>query len=176
LKFADSAWIEVRESGQTQHLWGWRIEKNAAAMEFASIVTVAYLSFEALKDAERSLEALGKLHYDTDSLKQRMAKENKQISDSLAQLKLKYMLTEGYRFYEEATIRLNDHLYNAAGLLNGSPQVTENVRVAVKNAKRETEKVVGEVRSYLNGTVKPFLKKAESQSDKIKWNKEIREF
>jgi len=176
LKFADSAWIEVRESGQTKHPQEWRIEKNAAAMEFAGIVKTAYLSFEALKDAERSLEALGKLHYETDSLKQRMAKENKKISDSLSQLKLKYMLEDGYRFYEEATIRLNDHLYNAAGLLNGSPQVTDNVRVAVKNAKRETEKVAGEVRSYLNGTVKPFLKKAESQSDKIKWNKEIREF
>lgn len=176
LKFADSAWIEVRESGQTKHPQEWRKEKNAAAIDFAGIVKTAYLSFEALKDAERSLEALGRLHYESDSLKQRIAKENKQISDSLAQLKLKYMLTEGYRYYEEATIRLNDHLYNAAGLLNGSPQVTENVRVAVKNAKRETEKVVGEVRSYLNGTVKPFLKKAESQSDKIKWNKEIREF
>ena len=176
LKFADSVWVEVKESGQSPFSSADYSKKLVTAADFAKVVQLAYSSFEALKEAERSLETMGKLQFESDTLKQRYLKESKKITDSLAQLKLKYMLEEGYRFYEDATIRLNDHLYNAAGLLNGSEQVTENVQVAIDNAKKQTDKVTSEVRNYLNGTVKPFLKKAELQGDKIRWNKEIKEF
>jgi hypothetical protein len=129
-----------------------------------------------LKEAERSLETMGKLQFESDTLKQRYLKESKKITDSLAQLKLKYMLEEGYRFYEDATIRLNDHLYNAAGLLNGSEQVTENVQVAIDNAKKQTDKVTSEVRNYLNGTVSPFLDKLDAEGKRIKWRSEMKKF
>jgi hypothetical protein len=67
-------------------------------------------------------------------------------------------------------------LNNAAGLLNGSEQVTENVQVAIDNAKKQTDKVTSEVRNYLNGTVSPFLDKLDAEGKRIKWRSEMKKF
>jgi hypothetical protein len=78
------------------------------------------------------------------------------------------MLPEGYRFYEDATIRLNDHLGAAAGFLGGNDAVTENVLVSIRNAQRQTDRVVARVNAFFAKQYTPFVNLANSKQKDLK--------
>jgi len=73
------------------------------------------------------------------------------------------MLPDGYRFYEEATVRLTDHLGAASGLLGGNDVVNENTIVSLRNAQRETDKVVARINAFFAKQYSPFVNLANSK-------------
>jgi hypothetical protein len=118
----------------------------------------ARLAFEGLKEAEKSIgEVLGR-KYVNDSFVSRLKKLEKPLLDSIAALKLLYMLPEDYRPYEEATVRLMDHLQTANGLIEGNEMPGENCLAALRTAQRETNRVVGRINAYMSKDYAAFLK------------------
>lgn len=63
--------------------------------------------------------------------------------------KLRFMLPKGYRYYEEATVRLNDELQNAWSLLRSSENPGENVSHAIENAKKSSEVIATNLEDFL---------------------------
>jgi hypothetical protein len=116
------------------------------------------LAFEGLKDAEKSIAQVLGMKYINDSFVSQLKKLEKPLLDSIAALKLLYMLPEDYRPYEEATVRLMDHLQAANGLIEGNEMPGENSLVALKTAQRETNRVVGRINAFMAKDYAAFVK------------------
>ena len=157
-KVSDSAWITVRmPQGEPFDAAG--NARQAQLMDTLRLsVERARLAFEGLKEAEKSIgEVLGR-KYVNDSFASRLKKLEKPLLDSIAALKLLYMLPEDYRPYEEATVRLMDHLQTANGLIEGNVMPGENSLVALKTAQRETNRVVARINAFMSKDYAAFLK------------------
>jgi len=118
----------------------------------------ARLAFEGLKDAQKSIAQVMGSKYINDSAIAKLKKLEKPLLDSIAALKLLYMLPEDYRPYEEATVRLMDHLQTANGLIEGNENPGENCMVALKTAQRETNLVVARINAFMAKDYAAFLK------------------
>jgi hypothetical protein len=157
-KVSDSVWLTVRMPlGEAFDVAG-----NARQGELMDTLRIsverARLAFEGLKEAEKSIgEVLGR-KYVNDSFVSRLKKLEKPLLDSIAALKLLYMLPEDYRPYEEATVRLMDHLQTANGLIEGNEMPGENCLAALKTAQRETNRVVGRINAFMSKDYAAFLK------------------
>ena len=157
-KVSDSVWLTVRMPlGEEFDAAG-----NARQAELMDTLRIsverARLAFEGLKEAEKSIgEVLGR-KYVNDSFVSRLKKLEKPLLDSIAALKLLYMLPEDYRPYEEATVRLMDHLQTANGLIEGNEMPGENCLAALKTAQRETNRVVGRINAFMSKDYAAFLK------------------
>jgi hypothetical protein len=157
-KVSDSVWLTVRMPlGEAFDAAG-----NARQGELMDTLRIsverARLAFEGLKEAEKSIgEVLGR-KYVNDSFVSRLKKLEKPLLDSIAALKLLYMLPEDYRPYEEATVRLMDHLQTANGLIEGNEMPGENCLAALKTAQRETNRVVGRINAFMSKDYAAFLK------------------
>jgi hypothetical protein len=157
-KVSDSVWLTVRMPlGEAFDAAG-----NARQGELMDTLRIsverARLAFEGLKEAEKSIgEVLGR-KYVNDSFVSRLKKLEKPLLDSIAALKLLYMLPEDYRPYEEATVRLMDHLQTANGLIEGNEMPGENCLAALRTAQRETNRVVGRINAFMSKDYAAFLK------------------
>ena len=157
-KVSDSVWLTVRMPlGEAFDAAG-----NARQAELMDTLRIsverARLAFEGLKEAEKSIgEVLGR-KYVNDSFVAQLKKLEKPLLDSIAALKLLYMLPEDYRPYEEATVRLMDHLQTANGLIEGNEMPGENCLAALKTAQRETNRVVGRINAFVSKDYAAFLK------------------
>jgi hypothetical protein len=157
-KVSDSVWLTVRMPlGEAFDAAG-----NARQGELMDTLRIsverARLAFEGLKESEKSIgEVLGR-KYVNDSFVSRLKKLEKPLLDSIAALKLLYMLPEDYRPYEEATVRLMDHLQTANGLIEGNEMPGENCLAALKTAQRETNRVVGRINAFMSKDYAAFLK------------------
>lgn len=129
----------------------------------------ARLAFEGLKDAEKSIHQVMTAKYVNDSAQTKLKKLEKSLLDSIQGLKLLFMLPEDYRPYEEATIRLMDHLQTANGLIESSQDPGKNCSVALATAQKETNRVVQRVNAWFGTEYQNFLKKvAEEQLAPLK--------
>lgn len=117
----------------------------------------ARLTFEAIKDAQKSIDLALVAKYVNDSALSRLKKLEKPLKDSVDQLKLLYMLPADYRPYEEATIRLMDHLGAANELIESSEMPGNNCEIALKTAQIETDKVVRRINHWLMNQYQLFL-------------------
>jgi hypothetical protein len=157
-KVSDSVWLTVRMPlGEAFDAAG-----NARQAELMDTLRIsverARLAFEGLKEAEKSIgQVLGR-KYVNDSFVSQLKKLEKPLLDSIATLKLLYMLPEDYRPYEEATVRLMDHLQTANGLIEGNEMPGENCLAALKTAQRETNRVVGRINAFVSKDYAAFLK------------------
>ena len=157
-KASDSAWITVRmPQGESFNAAG--NARQAQLMDTLRLsVERARLAFEGLKDAEKIIAQVMGTKYVNDSFVSRLKKLERPLLDSIAALKLLYMLPEDYRPYEEATVRLMDHLQTANGLIEGNEMPGENSLVALKTAQRETNRVVARINAFMSKDYAAFLK------------------
>ena len=84
------------------------------------------------------------------------------------------MLPKGYRYYEEATVRLNDELQNAWSLLRSSENPGENVSNAIKNAKKSSELIATNLEDFLKNDYQPFIDELRNNALEINWIKPIK--
>jgi hypothetical protein len=157
-KVSDSVWLTVRMPlGEAFDAAG-----NARQGELMDTLRIsverARLAFEGLKEAEKSIGEVFGRKYVNDSFIAQLKKLEKPLLDSIAALKLLYMLPEDYRPYEEATVRLMDHLQTANGLIEGNEMPGENCLAALKTAQRETNRVVGRINAFMSKDYAAFLK------------------
>ncbi len=157
-KASDSVWITVRmPQGEPFNAAG--NARQAQLMDTLRLsVERARLAFEGLKDAEKIIAQVMGTKYVNDSFVSRLKKLERPLLDSIAALKLLYMLPEDYRPYEEATVRLMDHLQTANGLIEGNEMPGENSLVALKTAQRETNRVVARINAFMSKDYAAFLK------------------
>ena len=157
-KVSDSVWLMVRMPQGEEFNTGVNV-RQAQLMDTLQIsVERARLAFEGLKDAEKSIAQVLGTKYINDSAIAQLKKLEKPLLDSIAGLKLLYMLPEDYRPYEEATVRLMDHLQAANGLIEGNEMPGENSLVALKTAQRETNRVVGRINAFMAKDYAAFVK------------------
>ena len=84
------------------------------------------------------------------------------------------MHTEGYRYYEESTVRLNDVLYESHGLLHESSVVTANAKIGVANAQKASDLLCTEVDGFLKNQCNPYIEKVALLSSEIRWVKPVK--
>ncbi len=137
-------------------------------------ITRAYWSFEALKAAEENLKTIKGLHFKNDVTKKETLKELEPLLERIEALKLKFMHTEGYRYYEESTVRLNDVLYESHGLLHESSVVTANAKIGVANAQKASDLLCTEVDGFLKNQCNPYIEKVALLSSEIRWVKPVK--
>ena len=174
LKYKALGYGTVKTSGQTEWNAANYDEKLRYDLILSGIVNRAYWSFEALKAAEANLKTIKELHYNTEGIKKETLKELKPLLERVEALKLKFMLPEGYRYYEESTVRLNDVLYESHGLLHGSSAVTANAKNGIENARKASDLLCTEVDAYLKNQCNPFIEKVAMLSSEIRWVQPVR--
>jgi len=159
----DSAEVLVNATTQYTYSSAKYWEKRRWSDTLAQSVSRANKAFEALKEAEKMIPKVTGAKYVSDSINAELKKLQQPLLDSISALKLLYMLPDGYRFYEEATVRLMDHLGTASGLLGGNDEMNDNAIVAIKNAQRETDKVLKRINSFFVKQYTPFVNVANGR-------------
>ncbi len=163
-KVADSVWIEVRmPQGFVYNAQG-DVKQREMLDTLKKTIERARLAFEGLKEAEKNVPQWVNQKYVSDSAESKLRKFERPLLDSIAALKLLYMLPADYRPYEEATIRLMDHLQTAYGLIEGNEMPGENCAVALKTAQRETDLVVKRINAFMLKDYSAFVKAVSAQS------------
>jgi hypothetical protein len=109
-----------------------------------------------------------------DSIQANFRKLIRATKDSVAQLKLLFMLPEGYRFYEDVTLRLNEVLYNAWGMVAGAEVLNENGKVAMLNAVRESNKVRNRIDKVVNAEYAKCLEILQREKDRLQFWEELK--
>jgi hypothetical protein len=161
---ADSVWIQVRmPQGFTYNALG-DAKQREMLDTLKKSVERARLAFEGLKDAEKSVGLWLNHKYISDSANAQLRKFEKPLLDSIAALKLLYMLPADYRPYEEATVRLMDHLQAAYGLIESNEMPGENCWIAVKTAQRETDVVIKRINAFMAKDYAAFVKAVSTQT------------
>jgi photosystem II stability/assembly factor-like uncharacterized protein len=174
LKFADSSFCMVLSSGQSKPESVAYEKKLTTVNAFAKTVKRAFNSFENLKTAESNLKKLDLLNYESDSTKKAMMKISKTLLDKIDTLKLQFMLPKDYRYYEDATLRLNDVLYQAWEYLQGNPNITENALVAINIASQFTERIENQTEDFLSNLYLPVITALEKEGQSVRWFKPLR--
>jgi hypothetical protein len=161
---ADSVWIQVRmPQGFAYNALG-DAKQREMLDTLKKSVERARLAFEGLKDAEKSVGLWLNHKYISDSANAQLRKFEKPLLDSIAALKLLYMLPADYRPYEEATVRLMDHLQVAYGLIESNEMPGENCVVALRTAQRETDLVVKRINAFMAKDYAAFVKAVSVQT------------
>jgi len=163
-KAADSVWIQVR----TPQGFAYNALGDAKQREMLDTlkktIERARLAFEGLKEVEKTVGVWVNQKYLSDSAEAKLKKFERPLLDSVAALKLLYMLPADFRPYEEATIRLMDHLQTAYGLIESNEMPGENCVVALKTAQRETDLVVKRINAFMLKDYSAFVKAVTSQA------------
>ncbi len=174
IKFKDSVWVEVLPPTQFDLNTQYQrvLDKS---QEFAEVVKKATSSFEALKQMQYNLNKASNMEFQSKKFGDSIKLEIAQINKSIDSLKNRFMLPEGYRYYEESTLRLMDILGEAGGLLRSSIELNQNTANAIENARIATDKISDEIRDFIQNRYQPFMGKLNS--DKVwDWRKEIEKF
>jgi len=146
VKAADSVWIQVRMPQGIVYNAQGDAKQREMLDTLKKTVERARLAFEGLKEAEKAIGIWVNQKYLSDSAAAKLRNLEKPLLDSLAALKLLYMLPADFRPYEEATIRLMDHLQTAYGLIESNEMPGENCAVALRTAQKETDLVVKRIK------------------------------
>jgi hypothetical protein len=163
-KAADSVWIQVRmPQGFAYNALG-DAKQREMLDTLKKTIERARLAFEGLKEVEKTVGVWVNQKYLSDSAEAKLKKFERPLLDSVAALKLLYMLPADFRPYEEATIRLMDHLQTAYGLIESNEMPGENCVVALKTAQRETDLVVKRINAFMLKDYSAFVKAVTSQA------------
>jgi photosystem II stability/assembly factor-like uncharacterized protein len=193
--FSDSVWVNV--SGDAKSA-AWM----SAVDSLMKVVNRSTNDFERLKMMERNLSKWEQLEFaggsgstgaanglsgnsggpggagvsvkSVDSIQANFRKLVRATKDSVAQLKLLFMLPEGYRFYEDVTLRLNEVLYNAWGMVAGAEVLNENGKVAMLNAVRESNKVRNRIDKVVNAEYAKCLEILQREKDRLQFWEELK--
>jgi len=174
VKAADSVWIQVRMPQGIVYNAQGDAKQREMLDTLKKTVERARLAFEGLKEAEKAIGIWVNQKYLSDSAAAKLRNLEKPLLDSLAALKLLYMLPADFRPYEEATIRLMDHLQTAYGLIESNEMPGENCAVALRTAQKETDLVVKRINAFMAKDYALFVKAVTAESiapifDKYGW-------
>jgi photosystem II stability/assembly factor-like uncharacterized protein len=149
---ADSSWCTVLADPRNPFNAAAYNATMAAYRDFTPVVARATRAFDALNKAEGTLDALKEAYkHAPDSVIKKIESWSKPVRDSIANLKLLYMLPRDYRAYEFATIRLNNYLYEAFNyLMNSESGPGSNAGDAARIAKIETDKVCERINRFFD--------------------------
>jgi hypothetical protein len=142
-------------------------QQTVAYNIFKPIVKRAYDAFEGIKQIEKTLNSLNDYKWENDSIKAYIEKMKKPLSDSISVLKNLFMMPDEITYYEESTVRLNDLLGNANGLISQGLSVDQNAFNAIENAKIETEKVCQRINAFSSKSWTPFTEKLKKETIQI---------
>jgi hypothetical protein len=174
LSFSDSAWVEVLPSKQFDVNTQYQKVVDIS-QEFAVTVKKASSIFESLKQMQYNLNKVSQMQFDNEEFGDSLKKRCSQLNLSIDSLKDRFMLPEGYRYYEESTLRLMDVLGEAGGLIRGSIELNQNTRNAVDNARNMTDLIAAEVREFIKYKYQPFMGEIEANKQ-WDWKKELDKF
>lgn len=142
-------------------------KQTEAFNQFKPVVKRAYEAFEGLKQIEKTLNALNDYKWENDSVKAYIEKMKKPLVDSIAVLKNLFMMPDEITYYEEATVRINNLLDHANGLISQGLSMDQNVSNAINNAKVETEKVCLRINAFINSKWVPLTDKLKKETIQI---------
>ena len=162
-KGADSTWVEVKETWQETYDAQAEQIRNGMTERLKTIADRSYKAYEALKEAEKTMDIVLKTRYADDSASNRLKKLSGPVKDSLAVLKDLFILREDFRGYEDVSVRLNDRLYAAAASIGSARIPGGNAETALQIAEKETGRVVTRVNAYFNKDWKAFREAAEKE-------------
>jgi photosystem II stability/assembly factor-like uncharacterized protein len=161
---ADSVWIQVRMPKGFKYNALGDVQQRAMLDTLKKTIERARLAFEGLKEAEKNIALYTGHKYMSDSAVSKLKKLEKPLLDSIYTLKLLYMLPADFRPYEEATVRLMDHLQGAYGLIESNEMPGENCAVALKMAQIETNKVVNRINAFIAKDYAVFVKAVSAET------------
>jgi hypothetical protein len=143
------------------------VQQTEAYNQFRPVVKRAYEAFEGLKQIEKTLNALNDYKWENDSVKAYIEKMKKPLSDSISNLKNLFMMPDEITYYEEATVRINNLLDHANGLISQGLSINENALNAINNAKVETDKVCLRINAFIDSKWVPFTDKLKKETIQI---------
>lgn len=162
-KVADSVMIQVRMPQGFQNNTAGEAKQREMLDTLEKTIERARLAFEGLKEIEIGIGNLMGSRFANDSAVSGFRKYERPLLDSIAVLKLLYMLPANFRPYEEATTRLMDHLQTAYSLIESNEVPGENCELALKTAQKETNIVVERVNLLIRNQYAEFVKIASGE-------------
>ncbi len=174
LWFRDSVWCEVLSSPIEKWDSAAASKKEQLYSELSTFTNQAWEDFESLKTMETNLKTLDKLHFATDFIKDETLESSVEMKSFIDSVKLLFMLPKGYRYYEEATVRLIDDLQTAWSLLRSSDSPGENVEIAIRNAKARTKEMAELIHSFKESKYQPFIDDLRVNASEINWIKPLK--
>ena len=170
-KDKDSVWVDVKETWQEKYNADAEKRRRDLYGRMQSTTERAYKAFEALKEAEKTMDVVLGARYADDSASARLKKMAAPLKDSISRLKELFMLPATFKGYEEATVRLSDRLGAAMGYIQSMEYPGANAETSVKVAEVETERVVARVNGFFKGDWVKFREVAEKE--KLRMFKEL---
>jgi hypothetical protein len=166
-KYKDSVWVEVK----TTHQEAYNLQAANKRMELHARLKVtterAFKAFEALKEAEKSIEMTTGARYADDSAAARIKKLSGPLKDSVSKLKDLFIIRQDFRGYEDVSVRLNDRLGAAAGYIESNEYPGKNAEVSLQNAESETDRILKRVNRFFDNSWKPFRESVEKEKIKL---------
>lgn len=161
--FKDSAITEVIYPNQTYNAQYYS-SQTKILIEFKSIVNKAFEAYEGLKTMEQNINKISEYKWQNDTFKVHFDRIKKASNDSIILLKNLFMMPDEITYYEEATVRLNNLLELANGLIFQSSDINNNAKIAVQNAKIETEKICNRINNFVSTTWNPLMERVKKET------------
>lgn len=164
---ADSIWIEVKDLPHNPESSASIQSRTVLFNRLETSVSRANKAFEALKEAEKSIDLLLSLKYTDDSAVSRITKLAAPVRDSIKAIKYLFMQHAGVQYYEEITVFLNSVLYDAYSYILNNENPGANAVNALNNAEKMTEKVLTRVNVFFEKEWNQFKSQAEKETPKF---------
>lgn len=156
----DSSMVTVKADPRSKITQASRENVSAELDNLNKIITATKLSFDQIKDAKKSLDLSKKIiNMQEDSLQTDLKAELKEISGGLDSLSNLFMDPTGLKGIQRNPNTLTNRLYTARRYLSSSWEAPgQNAMKAVDNAKKEAQKTISAVNTFVQGTYKEFQK------------------
>lgn len=164
LDYQDSIQVRVLDDPRLSVTTRDREAKTAAIRDMHQTIERANKGYERLKEAEKTIGLVeGQFVNVPDSLKKEVNKMGKTLKDSISNLKEQFFTHKEVKGIQRNPDVLNARFWNAMGYINGgqgAPNAT--AQIAIAEAKRATDKLVGKVNALLDTSWKEYRAKAEA--------------
>jgi photosystem II stability/assembly factor-like uncharacterized protein len=167
----DSALIEVKETWQEKYNDAAEQQRRLLYIRLKTNTERAFKAYEALKEAEKTIEMVLGARYADDSATSKLKKLSGPVKDSILKLKELFLLPRDFRGYEDATVRLSDRLYAAMGYIQSMEMPGQNAEISLKNAESETDRILKRVNDFFSTNWSEF--RASAEKEKLKPFKEL---
>jgi photosystem II stability/assembly factor-like uncharacterized protein len=138
--------------------------KDAAQRDLEKLIEKATLSFNRLKEAEKTISLIdGQLGNAVDSVKTDIAKSGKALKDSIAILKKRYMLPSDTKGINRSPNALTDIIGEAENYLYGSQgKPNGTIILVIDKAKKRTAEIIEQVNTFFSTDWAKYQAKVEA--------------
>jgi photosystem II stability/assembly factor-like uncharacterized protein len=162
-KHKDSTTVNVLPDPRVNILREDRVAQSEIQDRFMRTVTVATKAFDRLKAAKKTIGLVNsQLVNVEDTLKKKITKSGKAISDSLNQFMEIYMLPADFKGYDHVTLKLNGVLSDASSRINSSAgKPGENAMNSLRTAEKEVKETVAKINRFFEDDWKKYREEVE---------------